>query len=77
MMLYKKSFTLIELLIVLVIMSLIISLVVPNASSMFDKIANKIENFKKSDFIKDEKFKCFLKEESNKTLGINKNGIKI
>jgi len=73
----KKSFTLMELLVVLFIISLIIALIMPNGSKLFDKVSNKIKNFKKIIFIKDEKFKCFLKEENNNTLGINKNGIKI
>jgi competence protein ComGC len=73
----KKSFTLIELLIVLLVVSLVIGLVTPRGAKLLDAINNKIDKYKNYDKYKDEQYKCFLKEEANNTLGINKYGIKI
>lgn len=72
----KKSFTLIELLVVLLIISLIIGLIAPKGAKLLDSINKKIENKEKLDKLKEIQFECFLKEEANKTLGINKYGIK-
>ena len=72
---YKKSFTLIELLIVLLILSLIVGIVVPIGNNLLNRINLYLKNKEKKNLIKIEKYKCFLKEEENKTLKINRFGI--
>jgi len=72
----KKSFTLIELLIVLAIVSLIIGLVAPKGAKLLDSINNKIEKKLKADKVNQAKYEAFLSEKENKKLGLNKYGIK-
>jgi prepilin-type N-terminal cleavage/methylation domain-containing protein len=72
----KKSFTLLELLVVLLIISLLVSLVAPKGFVLFNSFKNKIKSKEKFDRIEEIKFDCFLKIEGNKSLRINKYGIK-
>lgn len=71
----KKSFTLIELLIVLLILSLIIGIIAPKGVKIYNSFVNKLNMKNKKEKVIKECFNCFIKDENNKTLKINKNGI--
>ena len=71
----KKAFTLIELLIVLLILSLVIGLVAPKGIKIYNSFINKLNKKEAKTKIVKIQFECFIKDETNKTLNINKNGI--
>jgi prepilin-type N-terminal cleavage/methylation domain-containing protein len=72
----KKSFTLIELLIVLFIISLLISIVAPKGFHMIKSIERNLAKKKQKEKINQIKYKSYLQCSSNKKYGINKYGIK-
>lgn len=71
----KTAFTLIELLIVLLILSLVIGLVAPKGIKIYNSFINKLNKKEEKVKIIKVQFECFIKDETNKTLNINKNGI--